>query len=123
MPNNPNMRDYGRNPYAGYDSASAPFLYFGDMPKNISPMARVVVVDDRAWSLALLRKNGTIRSGDLELKWTEGQNSALDSTRINEGRDVGNVTVKNKGKDAVYHVTFAFVFKAFNGKSDIILGE
>ena len=44
IPNNPEMRDYGRNPYAGYDSAAAPFLYRGEMPDGIEPMARVVVV-------------------------------------------------------------------------------
>ena len=121
VPNDPNLRDYGRNPYASYDSAKTPFLYFGDVPKNISPMARVVVVNDQAWSLALLQKKGTIETGGVELKWTEGQNSALDHPRISQGRDVGNVTVTKNGEDAVHHITFAFVFKAFKPESEVIV--
>ncbi|MCW9033171.1 MAG: DUF3179 domain-containing protein [Rhodospirillales bacterium] len=114
VPNNRFMRDYGRNPYVGYDSASVPFLYSGEMPEGISPMARVVVVGNEAWSLALLREKRTITAGDVVLKWSAGQTSALDSERIANGRDVGNVVVMKGGEEAVYHVTFAFVFHAFD---------
>ena len=44
VPTDPKKRDYGRNPYVGYDLSAAPFLYRGDLPKDIEPMARVVVV-------------------------------------------------------------------------------
>lgn len=44
IPKNSSLRDYGRNPYAGYDSSARPFLYGGDLPKGINPVARVVVV-------------------------------------------------------------------------------
>jgi hypothetical protein len=33
------MRVYGANPYAGYDSAPAPFLYHGILPLEIAPLA------------------------------------------------------------------------------------
>ena len=39
-------RAYGTNPYVGYDSAPAPFLYQGMLPKDLAPLARVVRVGD-----------------------------------------------------------------------------
>ncbi|MEE8393441.1 MAG: DUF3179 domain-containing protein [Rhodospirillales bacterium] len=119
VPNDPSMRRYGDNPYIGYDSASAPFLYRGDMPQGIEPMARVVVVEGEAWSLELLRAKGVITRGDITLEWKKGQNSALDTRNIADGRDVGNVVVSRSGKDIVHDVTFAFVFHAFHPKGVI----
>ncbi len=117
VPTNPRMRPYGRNPYANYDSASRPFLFRGDLPAGIEPMVRVVAVKNEAWSLPLLRDKGTITQGDIEIRWAEGQNSALDSGLIAEGRDVGNIVVqRRKGdtlEDVIHDVTFAFVFHAF----------
>ena len=54
------MRDRGRNAYVGYDTSVAPFLYRRDPPKDIEPMARVVVVrpilgKPKAVTLELLR--------------------------------------------------------------------
>ncbi len=125
VPGNPGMRDYGRNPYAGYDSASTPFLYNGEMPDNIAPMVRVVVVRDgdgappMAVSMALLRRKGEMKLGDVTVKWTHGVNSALDSRRISEGRDVGAIrTTKTAAdgseSDVIHDVTFAFAFHAFH---------
>jgi len=108
---------YGTNPYVGYDTASRPFLYFGDFPDNIPPMARVVAIGNQAWALDLLRAKGQIESGDLVLSWEAGQNSALDKRDIPQGRDVGNVVAQRRGADGLtdipYDVTFAFVFHAF----------
>ena len=51
------------------------------------------------------------------LTWEAGQNSALDSGDIAEGRDVGNVVVQRRGavglSDIPCDMTFAFVFRAF----------
>ncbi len=117
VPNDRSMRRYGSNPYAGYDSTSVPFLYGGDYPDDIEPMARVVAIENEAWSLELVRGKGRVESGDLVLTWEAGQNSALDSRRISSGRDVGNVVVQRRGADGLedvpYDVTFAFVFHAF----------
>ena len=124
IPNNPGLRPYGANPYVGYDSAFEPFLYDGEMPEGIAPMQRVVAVGDKAWSLALLREKGTIEDGDLVLNWEPGQASALDTRAIDEGRDVGNVTVQRSAAegmiDVAYDVTFAFVFHAFRPESEIV---
>ncbi len=121
VPNDPAMRAYGNNPYAGYDSSKMPFLYAGEMPKDVSPMARVVVVEaegkPQAVTLALLRKQGKLTVGDVVLSWEAGQNSALDAREIKRGRDVGNVMAQRKTADGMvdvkYDVTFAFVFHAF----------
>ncbi len=117
VPPNPGMRNYGANPYAGYDTAPYPFLFQGDMPEGINPMVRVVVVEREAWSLPLLREKETITKDALTLSWRPGQNSALDTRAISKGRDVGNVVVRRlkdgKAEDVAYDVTFAFVFNAF----------
>ena len=117
VPNNPGSRAYGSNPYAGYDSSRRPFLYRGEMPEGIAPLARVIRVDDQAWSLELLRSRQRIEAGDLILTWEAGQNSALDTRTISDGRDVGNVFVQRRSADGLmgvaYDVTFAFVFHAF----------
>ncbi|MEQ8195634.1 MAG: DUF3179 domain-containing (seleno)protein, partial [Rhodospirillales bacterium] len=116
MPNDPGFRPYGRNPYVGYDQGP-PFLYRGDLPKGVPAMLRVVAVGSEAWALTLLRKNRTVRHGDLTIAWTKGQNSALDSARIEDGFDVGNIVVRRKTPsgevDVPYDVTFAFAFYAF----------
>lgn len=108
---------YGRNPFPGYDSAPAPFLYMGLLPQDIAPLARVVRVGDEAWSLALVRERAPFEAGDLRFGWAPGQASALDADTIAAGADVGNVVVQRKTadgwRDAVYSVDFAFAFHAF----------
>lgn len=80
-------------------------------------MAYVVAVGHQAWSLDLLRAKGHVETGDLMLTWEPGQNSALDSHLIAKGRDIGNVTVRRRDANGLvevpHHVTFAFVFHAF----------
>lgn len=125
IPTDPNLRDYGRNPYAFYDSRKGPYeLFTGPFPQYIDPMVRVVVVDGKAWALPLIREKGRIIDGDLLLSWKPGQSSALDSPAIREGRDVGNVTVQrqsgDKLEDTVYDVTFAFVYHAFHQDRKIV---
>ena len=127
VPSDPDARPYGRNPYAGYDSAERPFLYRGPMPEDIAPMARVVVVDGEAWALDLVRQKKRIETDSHVIAWAAGQASALDAREIARGRDVGTVTVRRKTgdglKDAVYDVTFAFVFKAFHPEGTWHLGD
>jgi hypothetical protein len=122
-PENPSLRAYGRNPYAGYDSSARPFLYGGDLPKGINPMARVVVVRSlgtpAAVTLELLRREGRLVLDDVILTWRVGQNSALDTSTVESGRDVGNVIAQRRRPDGEvvdvpYDVTFAFVVHAFH---------
>jgi len=124
VPNDPGKRSYGRNPYVGYDIGAAPFLYRGDFPKGIEPMARVVVVRSgsgapKAVALELLRRKGRLVLDDVELAWQAGQASALEHREVAKGRDVGTVTASVKSadggrRDVPYDVTFAFVVHAFH---------
>jgi len=117
VPNDESFRPYGSNPYLGYDTSKRPFLYRGELPTGIAPLAYVVKVGNEAWPLEKLKKAGKITSGHLVLTWEKGQNSALDMQAISEERDVGNVVVQRKTfqgmKDEVHDLTFAFVFHAF----------
>ena len=108
-------RPYGRNPYAGYDTSFRPFLYSGEMPPHdIPPLVRVVRVGDRAWPLTRLAEEGEITEAGVTLSWAEGQASALDTDQIADGRDIGNVRVRDAGgADLVHDVMFAFAFHAF----------
>jgi hypothetical protein len=76
-----------------------------------------------SWSLVkkaehdLLKKQKRVEKGDLVISWEPGQNSALDTSDIAEGRDIGNVIVQRRvgGKmiDVAHDLTFACVFHAF----------
>ena len=127
VPNDPTARPYGRNPYAGYDSEEQPFLYRGPMPEKLPAMARVVVVGGEAWALDLVRERQRIETDSHVIAWTAGQASALDAREIAQGREVGTVTVQKKTdqglQDAVYDVTFAFVFKAFHPDGSWHVGD
>ncbi len=132
-PNNANLRPYGRNPYVNYDSRSAPYpLFMGELPKGINPMARVVVLRGadgnkksvKAITLAKLRQAGRAKLGDVTLTWKKGVNSALDSARIDQGRDVGTVSATRmkdgKPQQVVHDVTFAFVYHAFHPEGELV---
>ena len=114
VPKNRTLRRYGMNPYVKYDSERWPFLFRGSYDGPLPPLARVVAVGSEAWPLSLLKQKKTIRHKDLLLTWQAGQNSALDTHRIEKGRDIGNVIVTRAGADVVYHIPFAFAFKAFH---------
>ena len=89
---------------------------------------RVVAIDgaDRAWSLELVRRRGTIEHGNWIIRWQPGQSSALDAARIADGRDIGTVTVelvddgRRTADQPIYDVPFAFAFRAFNPETPII---
>ena len=108
-------RNYGANPYVQYDSLFRPFLYSGELPPfDIPALARVVRVGDRAWPLTRLAAEGTVTQEGITLTWAAGQASALDTDTIGDGREVGNVRVRDSaGRDVAHDVMFAFAFQAF----------
>jgi hypothetical protein len=123
VPNDPELRDYGRNPYVGYDSGR-PFLYDGQLPPGIDPMQRVVVVrrgdgDPIVVTMNLVRDSGPIERGGHVIAWEAGQSSALDAPEIARGRDIGTISVHKGGRDVAYDVTFAFVAHAFYPQAEI----
>ncbi len=125
IPDNVLAHPYGETPYQGMDSewatqshAMLRERYPYDLPKDMSPLERVVVIGSEAWSLALLRARGRVEMGDLLIEWEAGQNSLHDHPVIFAGRDVGNVVVRRRGadgalEDVAYDVAFAFAFRAF----------
>lgn len=120
VPDNERMRAYWRNPYAKYDSSVTPFLFGGTLPVGIPAMERVIMVrGDKPFAVALpvLEREKRIEDGDIVVTWEPGQASALDTTTIADGRDVGNVEVfrlvDGKRQPVVHDVTFAFVVNAF----------
>ena len=121
-------RNYGGNPYRGYDSSDRPFLFRGDLPTEVAPLSRVVVLEvngtREAWSLNLLKEKRRVDIGEgVVIHWEPGQNSALDHPVISRGADIGNVTVvretANGAEDVAYSVDFAFAFNAFFPDSPI----
>jgi len=96
-------RDYGRNPYAGYDNINSnPFLYDGITDERLLPMERVIGVlpdtgQGRAYTLEQLSTekviNDTIDETPIVIFWKPGTASALDSTIIANGNDIGAVGV------------------------------
>jgi hypothetical protein len=118
VPANPNLRQYGRNPYSNYDESLAPALFRGELPKGLPAMARVVVArtgkGQVAVSLALLSRRGKIEHAGIEFSWRAGQATALGDAEIAKGKDVGTVEVTAKDGSALVHdITFAFVLNAF----------
>ena len=96
-------RDYGRNPYAGYDRiGQSPFLFDGEPDERLAAMARVVTVSstgdggqpiDIAYPLSVLADLYAINDAqvgrNLVVFYAPGTSSALDTAIIAEGADVG----------------------------------
>ena len=123
VPNDPTLRDYGRNPYASYDTASAPFLYRGDLPDDLPAMAHVVVVRTGGAPIIVMLeriREGAFEQDGFRVTYEGGVASALDSSTIANGRDIGSVRVTKDGVDVVHDVTFAFVAHAFHPDVPIV---
>jgi hypothetical protein len=99
------VRNYGRNPYYGYDDINqTPFLFNGATPTQLPPMARVLTVDlngeAAAYPYEVLSKvrviNDTVGGEEIVVFWTEGAASALDTSSIPEGREVGSAAAYSR---------------------------
>jgi len=97
-------RDYGRNPYAGYDDeGSFPFLFRGTVDDRAVAKQRVVGVsidgESVAFALSYVSAGEANASNELvgevpvAILWKAGQASALDDGTISDGFDVGSVGV------------------------------
>lgn len=98
------VRDYGRNPYVGYDDAdSEPFLFRGLVDDRARAKQRVVGItvdgSSAAYSMDLLAEGERtvtpieVGGTDLVVLWESGQASALDASTVGGGADVGSVGV------------------------------
>ena len=103
-------RDYGRNPYEGYDDdTTQPFLFRGALDDRGLAKQRVVgiAIDGEAvaYDLEFLSveeasaTNIVVADQDLVILWKAGQASALDAGLLDQGRDVGSVGVFSRVVD------------------------
>jgi hypothetical protein len=92
-------RTYGINPYVGYDDVTQPpFLYRGpETPGRLPPVARVLALELNgetvAYPYAVLEQwhvlNDRAGGENIVVFWQPGTASALDTSTIADGRDVG----------------------------------
>lgn len=90
-------RNYGTNPYVGYDSNAQPFLFGDPIDSRLFAVARVLGADINDVSMAypfdvLAQEfviNDTIAETDVVAFWQAGSVSALDSDVIDRSTDVG----------------------------------
>lgn len=94
-------RSYGTNPYTGYDSTAQPFLFRGELDSRLPATERIAgavlpgVV--KAYPFAQVAAVGVINDQvaaiPLVVLHKAGTASALDTSTISEGRDIGSVAV------------------------------
>lgn len=121
LPPTASYRDYGRIPYVRYDSRDTPYFPVNakNLPQDVPLLAYIVVIGKQAWLLSELREKQTVTiNKTLRLRWQEGVASALDTSNISDGREIGAVVAQRKNKaghwqDTPYDLTFAFVFFSF----------
>jgi Protein of unknown function (DUF3179) len=91
-------RDYGRNPYPGYDDIDSPaFLFEGEVDGRLAAKERVVGIERGGEAVAVrtteLADAGVLEvevGGDRLVVWLDpGTASALDTGSVAGGRDVG----------------------------------
>lgn len=92
------LRDYGQNPYPGYDEpGEAPFLFDGEVDGRLAGKERVIGIRDGGLGVAV-RTTELAEAGVVEVElgerdlvvWLQpGTASALDDATVSGGRDVG----------------------------------
>jgi hypothetical protein len=117
VPNDPHARPYGTTPYAGMARGNFPEADFiHGLPDDIRALDYAVIIGKKAWPLARLMNEKRIEEEGYLLTWQAGRNSIHDSTRISDGRDLGNVVVRDlddPDTEIPHDVAFAFAFSAF----------
>jgi len=116
-------RPYGENPYSGYDDVSSPpfFPAAHANDRRLAPKERVVFLergrDAAVVPFSVLRRRRVVRVSvgghHLVVRWRGGVASALDSSAIPRGRDVGAATVTEHGRPVVFEEPFWFAVAAF----------
>ena len=95
-------RDYGRNPYVGYDNIKdRPFLFRGPYDDRVPPMEKLVTVgvngEEKAYPHRRTKKKRVIhdRVGDEDIVVFHGDGavSALDKAEISASKEIGSTGV------------------------------
>jgi hypothetical protein len=102
------QRNYGQNPYVGYDDISnRPFKYRGKKDGRLMPMEKVVAVSigdsNKAYPYSITQRlnviNDKIADVPLAVFHADGAVSALDKGRISSSRRVGSTGVFDRRVD------------------------
>ena len=127
-------RDYGENPYAGYDSVDTPPIFeaANQNDDRLPPKERVVFLEREGqqvvvpFSALVEKKEIDVEVGGEELvvTWRPGTRSALDSGTIASSRDVGTALVRSAetGELVVHDLPFWFAVAAFAPDAEIVRG-
>lgn len=107
-------RDYGRNPYPGYEGNGDQFLFRGPRDDRLPPNDRVVGLggDDQAIAIPLtsLQEQRTVAvevdGAPVVVWWAPGQASALDAGTVDDGLDVGSTAAFSPVRDDGTVLTF-----------------
>ncbi len=96
-------RQYGSSPYSGYDTSDGPFSRFFKRKADdrLPAMERVVAIDvdgeNVAVPFSILEeepvKHVEVGDASLVVFWAPGTSSAVDASRVADGRDVGSSAV------------------------------
>lgn len=95
-------RNYGQNPYVGYDEADEPpFLFSGEIDGTYAPKERIVAIEVKGQAKAYLTdsvaRNVVLNDTELDepvvLFFQEGTASGLDSADLAAGKEVGSTNV------------------------------
>lgn len=109
-------RDYGRNPYVGYDTIEErPFLYRGPRDERLPPMEKVIAFSlggvDKAYPHSLTRKqrviNDEVGGTPVVVFHDDGALSALDQSEISQSKEIGSTGVFEARLDGV-RLTFGY---------------
>ena len=108
-------RQYGQNPYAGYDSVETPFLFDGELDERLRATERVLAGyiggEAIAYPYPTLQAeqviNDTVGEREVVALWQPGVKSALDSREIDASRDVGTAAVYSRELEDGTILTFS----------------
>lgn len=101
-------RNYGANPYVGYDSVGQPpFLFFGEDDERLNATERVAAVTIRgeaaAFPFSFLEAQGVVHEEvggqEIAVFFRPGARSALDGYRIADSREVGSTGIFRRKLD------------------------
>jgi hypothetical protein len=128
-------RDYGANPYPGYDEiGNSPFLFDGEVDGRLAAMERVIGLETDGDAVAVRLAEATDAGVvDLDLGgrpvvvWLEpGTSSALEGGAVDTGRDVGASGVfrpRSGGQDLTFRPTGEGFVDDQTGSTWDIFGE
>ena len=103
----PGGRNYGSNPYTGYDSSSQPFLFRGTPDARLFATERVlagtIAGEPMAYPFDTLAAeqvvNDVVGGREVVVFWQPGATSALDGGNIDDSRDVGMAALYQRELD------------------------